>query len=187
MPKQTRAEFAGTAIDAYQQGLANGSNAKEAHHKAVTDLTSRFSQSSRVDAQHLADRAIKSFASHSIDKAPGDAKAAAIRDTTQPQEVGLNVRDYARDVADSYNRRQGQGKAVVAAYAAAAADAGRADIRNAARVADQTLKRYSELRQGGTDHSAAREQTAKEMSRRFDERGRDTQRQERQKSYGMSL
>ena len=186
MTEQTRSQFASGAIDAYQSALAQDGNAKQARRLAVASSADRMSQSSRNEAQQLANRAIKSYASNLIDKSPGDAKAAAVRDVAQPQEAGLNVKNYARNVMDSYSRC-GRGKAVVLAHASAAADEGKAELRDAVRAADKTLKRYSELRQSGQDHISAREQTAKEMGNRFDERGRDTQRHERQRSNGIGL
>ena len=187
MPEQTRRQFASGAIDAYQSALSQDANAKDARRLAVSSSTDRVSQSSRNEAQQLADRAIKSYASNLIDKSPGDAKAAAVQEVTQPQEVGLNVKQYSRNVMDSYNRNQGQGETVVLAHASAAANEGKAELRDAVRTADKTLKRYSELRQTGQDHIAAREQTAKEMGNRFDERGKDTHRHERQRSNGLGL
>jgi hypothetical protein len=187
MPERTRSQFAADAIDAYQRQVDRGLSAREARRHAVADLTSRVSSAFHIEAEQLADRAIKSYAGKSIDHSPVDAKTAAVRDVTRPAEAGLDVKNYSRDVIDSYRRNQRKGAAAVLAHSAAAADAGRAELRDAARVADKALKMYSQMRQKGMDHIAARERTAKEMAQRFDDRGRDTQRHERQRSHGLSL
>jgi hypothetical protein len=64
--------------------------------------------------------------------------------------------------------------------------ADRTSLRDATRVADQTLRRYTALRESGQNHQAAREQTSREMAQRFDNQGRDMQQQQRQRSYEMS-
>jgi hypothetical protein len=175
MPERTRSQFAADAIDAYQRQVDRGISAREACRHVVADLTSRVGRAFRIEAEQLADRAIKSYAGKSIDHSPVDAKAAAVREVTRPAEAGLDVKNYSRTVIDSYRCNQGKGAAAVLAHSAAAADAGRAELHDAACVADKALKTYSQMRRKGMDHIAAREQTAQEMARRFDDRGRDTQ------------
>ena len=105
------------------------------------------------------------------------------------QGKGLDVGTFSRSVMDSYGKSQDNGRRTVYAHAATAADSSRVSLPNAVRLGDHTLRRYSELRQNGFGHLSAREQTAEEMSRRFDDRGRDSQQQQkpRHRSQGVSL
>lgn len=181
MSDQARSQHASNVIDAYQRQVDRGVNPREAHHKVMTDVTAKANPSTRVEAQRIADRAIKSYAEKLVDRSPGDAKAGAIRDAVRPQDVGLDVKNYTRTVLNSVEKSSNPGR-VALTHAASAADAGRASLHDAARVAQVAMRQYGSLRQRGADHLSAREEVAKSMDDRFDSRGRDAHR-----SKSMSL
>jgi len=71
-------------------------------------------------------------------------------------------------------------------HAQGAADDKRATLRDAARVGSATIEQYEQARTNGQDHRTAREQVAQAMTQRYDQQGRDTQRQVRQHSREIS-
>ncbi|MGF7213196.1 hypothetical protein GGE65_007832 [Skermanella aerolata] len=104
----------------------------------------------------------------------------------------LNVERYSRDVVDSYRRNVNHmdhdtaRATTVYAASAIAADEGRARVADAARVAERAIDRYARLANDGVPHDIARETLALEMTGKFDERGREMQRQERGRFFGIS-
>jgi hypothetical protein len=72
------------------------------------------------------------------------------------------------------------------ASAVASADR-QARVSDAARLAGAAIDRYAKQANDGVPHDRARDAVSKEMAQRFDERGRDIQRQERQRSASLSL
>jgi hypothetical protein len=118
------------------------------------------------------------------------AREAAVRDVSRPgHEIGLDVRNYTRSVIDHDQQQSGQRSKVVYEHASGVDDEGRCGIGPAAKIANTALIKYDDLRKEGQSHEVAREQVAKDMGQRFDERGRDSQQQEkqRQRSQGMGL
>ena len=73
----------------------------------------------------------------------------------------------------------------VYAASAIAADEGRARVGAAARVAERAIDRYARLANDGVPHDVARETVAWEMAGKFDERGREIQRQGRGRLFGI--
>ena len=103
----------------------------------------------------------------------------------------LNVERYSRDVVDSYRRNVNHmdhdTARATTVYAAStiAADEGRAHVGDAARVAERAIDRYARLANDGVPHDRARETVAWEMAEKFDGRGREIQRQERGRFFGI--
>lgn len=185
MSDQARTKHAEAVIDAYQRQVDRGVNPREAHHRIVMDVATKASASTRQEAQQIADRAIKTYAAKSIDMSPGDAKASAVREVTRSQETGLDVKTFTRNVMNS-TQNTSNPNGVALSHAAAAANEARVSIHSAARIAQTVMREYGALRQKGADHIAAREKVAETMAQRYDDRGRDTQRQARQHSQGQS-
>src|SRR5687768_1071695 len=109
-----------------------------------------------------------------------------MKDTIMPT---LNVEQYSKSVInDAVN---GEGAEYVAravnAHSAKTAEEGCAHVGAAAKIRNTAIKQYSELRHKGVEHEQARDRAAKAVTSRFDDRGRDTQRHERQRSNAMSL
>ena len=103
----------------------------------------------------------------------------------------LNVERYSRDVVDSYLRNVNHmdhdtaRATTVYAASAIAADEGRACVGDAARVAERAIDRYARLANDGVSHDRARDTVAGEMAEKFDGRGREIQRQERGRFFGI--
>ena len=72
------------------------------------------------------------------------------------------------------------------AHAKQVAGQGLATLRDAARIGNTTLKTYDEARARGTVQPSAGQEAAQTVAQRYDDRGRDTQRQARQLSQSMS-
>jgi hypothetical protein len=75
----------------------------------------------------------------------------------------------------------------VAAVSAAASEKGLFPIGNAAAMARASVDTFREKRAAGMSSPDAAKAAAKEVGERFDDRGRDTQRHERQRLNAMSL
>jgi hypothetical protein len=105
----------------------------------------------------------------------------------------LNVEQYSREVIDRY-RQNGRymdhdtaRATTIDAASIVASENGQARVSDAARLAGAAIDRYAKQAEAGVSPDRARDAVSKEMSQRFDERGRDTQRQERQRDHSMSL
>lgn len=186
-----RGKVASAAIDGYQKELSRGSNAREAHRRAMMSIASSVSPSARTEAQQVADKAIKTYAAKKIEMSPVDAKTAAVRDVsrsagTQARGTEMNVEAYAGQIINSYNKSPKSGKQIVYSHAATAANTGKVSLSDATKIADQTLREYSALREQGSDHQTAREQATQAMVRRYGNRDRGPQQQDRQRDRGMS-
>lgn len=189
--RRTRGEYAEASIDAYQREVSRGVSPLVAHQKAVNTMSASVSASHRQEARHLADHAIKTYARELTSRSPVDARSAAVqqvapsRSQSAERSPGIDVRSYARNVIESAAKTSNQDRSIYA-HAAAAADTGRTTLRDAATMGLQAVAKYNDLRQRGADHTQARDQVASQIAARYDERGRDTQRQVRQQSQGQS-
>jgi hypothetical protein len=106
-------------------------------------------------------------------------------------QQSLDVRAYTSGVMDRYQKLMETGSDRSAVFSSAMEENRNSGvtIRNALRLGQQTVRDYSALRSDGHDHITARERVSEAMAQRFDERGRDSHQQEkqRQQSQGMSL
>lgn len=107
--------------------------------------------------------------------------------------TNAKVEQFSRDVITAYHDMAGSSgdrlaRAVtIGASAQAASDRGLLRASNAADVAKTSIDSFREKTQAGMEPREAAKATAKEIGERFDAKGRDTQRHERQRSNDMSL
>lgn len=177
----------------YQQRLDQGRSPEAARQDAIDTMLTRAAREGtlmRSEASVYTGKAIHYYDERRRDLPKDEARAAAVQDVVNPKAAGLDVRNYARGVVDGFQRSYDAGKTdtslVIASHAHQAKNWGRAELTDAAKVAHASLKQYDAARKQGMDHTRAREHVAREMGTRYDERGRDTQRQERQLSQTMS-
>jgi hypothetical protein len=105
----------------------------------------------------------------------------------------VDIEKFSRQAIQEYKQNsrglsQEEAKRIaVFASAANAADREGVSIGNAAKVARHAVEAYEAKGKGGLSEDRATESAAKDTANRFDDRGRDTARSERQRSSGMSL
>jgi hypothetical protein len=105
----------------------------------------------------------------------------------------LNVENYSRDVIDSYRQNSSHMPSdtaratTIAVAAAVASEQGKASIGDAAKVARRSIDAYEKMARNGMPLDQAREKVARSMTEQFDSRGRETHKQERERSDFLSL
>lgn len=107
--------------------------------------------------------------------------------------ASLNVEQYSREVIDNYRqnvRHMDHDTAratTVYAASAIAADDGKARVGDAAKLAGAAIDAYAKRANDGVPHDQAREKVARSMADQFDSRGREMQKQERERSNALGL
>src|SRR4051794_27875014 len=105
----------------------------------------------------------------------------------------LNVEQYSREVIDRYRQNERYmdhdtaRATTIDAASAVAFEHGQARVSDAAKLAGAAIDSYAKRANDGVSPDRARDAVSKELAEQFDSRGRETQRQERQRSASLSL
>lgn len=182
----------------YQARFAVADSFNAAQAKVENDVRREYGDVRKVESLTVqAPKEMVARAYQEWERSQGRASHVEAQQTGQSQpnrqQRGLDVKGYAEKVIDTYRsnlRGMADGASAKAAaiygHAKRAADQGLSNLRDAATVGTAVIKSYDTARAKGVDPQIARQQIAQDMAQRYDAQGRDTQRQERQRSQGMS-